>query len=120
MKSLVPFLVIATIASACGQGNYKSTQEKKNLQKVDSIFSHHFDALNLYLKDRSTDSTGARLPMIYFLENTTGIMSSGTITYIGKVGLTKDDIEKWKQWYNQNKSYLLWDDKNKKILKVQH
>jgi len=81
----------------------------QSFDKIDSVFSDNITILELFQKDPHTDSTGASGRAVYTLEQMTGILSNGRITFFGKVGFNAEDLCKWRAWYAENKRDLVWD-----------
>src|SRR5258707_14600692 len=67
--------------------------------KIDSVFNYNMTLLERFLKDTRTDSTLGTMTAIHILEHMTGITSSGTMTYFGKIGFREEDLCKWRAWY---------------------
>ncbi len=75
---------------------------EKDLKAIDSLINNP----NVNLKD---------LPVtIERLENVTNIQSSSDGNYFGKFHPTKEDLKKWSEWFNNNKSKLCWNNKEVK------
>lgn len=80
-----------------------------------SIVERHLKVIKNYLDKRDIDSSGQRMNSISFLEELTNIQSESDGTFIGKLSPTKNDYNNWNSWYRENKSFLLFDDKNKRV-----
>ncbi|HEY5746066.1 MAG TPA: hypothetical protein VIU12_08325 [Chryseolinea sp.] len=92
---------------------YSVEGQSSDSDKIDSVFNYNIVVLDMFQKDPHTDSTGASVRAVYTLEQMTGIISNGRITFFGKVGFDADDLCKWRAWYAKNKGDLLWDPKYK-------
>jgi hypothetical protein len=113
MKSLfIPIFSLFLIHPVIGKSKFVQTSDA---YKIDSVFNVNMSRLELYLKDRSMDSSGRSMQSVFILEVMTGIRTNAKITYFGKVGYTEDDLKKWKAWYSQNKDRLVWDEKYKMV-----
>lgn len=67
------------------------------------IFMDHLQNISDFIKDENLDSSGRRIKSVFFLEQVTGIYSESKISTFGKMNPTADDLEKWTNWYNDNK-----------------
>jgi hypothetical protein len=52
---------------------------------------------------------------ITHLEKITGIISQSDMNIYGRFSPTKEDMDKWTQWFEENKSKIYWDSKEGKI-----
>lgn len=108
-----------------GCNSLKSNKYSKHTDlKIDSLFQTSFTFLNDVLKDSSSiegeNSYKKFNNTINFLEGITGISSQREGTFVGLIyrdfAFLKIDLDKWKQWYNENKNRLRWDSENEKII----
>ena len=109
------FLILTTTIYSCAQ-QINNVVEDDNQFKVDSVFNYYIKVLDTYLVDTSTDSSVRRVHMMHYLEGLTGIMSSGTVTYLGTFTYKRNDVKNWREWYSKNRKYLFWDARKKQII----
>lgn len=117
MKIRVILLFTVAFASMTS----KSYCQNKQYNKVDSLFSYHFNVLDSLAKNDFVDNTMRCIESIKFMELNTNICSETDGNYFGKTSFTNDDLKAWHNWYNQNKEKLYWCEKDKviKIRKAQ-
>ncbi|PZR03442.1 MAG: hypothetical protein DI539_26280 [Flavobacterium psychrophilum] len=102
---------------SCNKSYYK-TKEKE--RKIDSVYNSYLVQMEYYLQHPNTDSTGRILHIRNFLNEATGIQSHGDRHYfLGRLGYTDSDIEKWRDWYKKNRNKRILIDKvDKKIISI--
>lgn len=86
---------------------------EKSDEKIDSVYSYHLD----FVKDRVADSMldYSQIEIqdhFYFLESLTGIESHADYSSLGIFYFgppARIDYENWRDWYNNHKTILEWD-----------
>ncbi len=68
-----------------------------------------------FVEGKEVDSTLRRAEAVAFLEKLTKIESESPFIAESKLNPTKIDYDKWSSWYEQNKTKLYWDKRNKKV-----
>jgi len=115
MTKIFYFLIlIAAATTGCAQ-TATETNAKSDSEKIDSVFRKHFSFLDAYVKVGKTDSGYQTSRAIRFMEIITDIKSRGNITYAYKVSCSKQDLEAWHKWYEENKNQLVWNRKYKEV-----
>jgi hypothetical protein len=89
-------------------------------QKCDTaalhILENKLGVIEGYVTGKKGDPEMKRSGIIYFFEMLTGIQSTSTGTYFGKLNPSAEDVKKWKKWVLDNKYLVLLDQKKKAIL----
>jgi hypothetical protein len=87
-----------------------------NNEKATKLFRYRIGKLKLFIEDnrRETVSDNDYKIMLNFIL-LTGIDSEINGNYVGFSNPTMRDIERWEEWFNNNKDYICWY-KEKNIL----
>lgn len=89
----------------CNNSNRHKTNisEIKNTQSMsDTTFEYHFHILDSASKANPSDSIYACCTQsIKFMEVNTSINAHSDGTLLGKLSFSKDDLQKWHEWYNK-------------------
>jgi len=120
-------LVTFTMLVACSERNEKSTarqfRQKSMLSSnpVDSIFNIHLALLDSIAAGKRFNEplyTDRIMDALSFMEEITSIPSGAEYTFVGPAKIPTADVIKWKKWYSENKSHLMWDEQTKSIFKI--
>jgi hypothetical protein len=111
MKILIKSLLLISVFYGCnttGNPDKKSIDSIKradshsNMELNDSMFQYHFKVLDSVSK-ASPKYTFYYCcnPSIKFMEVNTSIEAHSKGTQLGKLGFTKEDLQKWHEWYEK-------------------
>jgi|GEM_PF-2560205 len=117
------FLVLVLVISCYQDENNKAKGvDSKNIDlfKIQSIFNSYFALFDSTVTGKYIGKQGYPIDKlqegIEFMEDISGIESNADMTYFGRITVLKEDIDKWKKWYDQNRSKLKWDEKQQKVI----
>lgn len=109
MRNLIFMMLIACcFASSC-------IAASQNLTKAHFEIKSRLEIIENYLKDVNSDPALKRIEAINFLEDLTKIESESDGNDLGKLNPTKNDLQKWTNWYSINKSKIYWSVKDNKV-----
>jgi hypothetical protein len=102
-----------------------NAQKSSNQAKIDSVFKYHYNILykiaNLQTNETITfDSPISTQKSMLFFEMLTNIKAVTDGSAFGKSYPSKEDLEKWMNWYNLNKNKLKWDEIEKIFSATSH
>lgn len=114
-------VLLLLVLVSCDHAEKNSLKAKEGLTKinVEAIFQQHFATLDSVLAGQYHDR---RYPLerlqaaIDFMESLTGVPSKAEGTDIGRIEVKQDDVDNWKNWYDQNKQKLFWSEKEKRVV----
>ena len=105
MKYLLTVIICLSFIKMYSQSNNNACEKVK----------FHLSVIKKFVTKTNTDSSMQRIESIAFLENLSGIEGSGIGTDIGKYSVTIEDYKKWSKWFEENKQYLFYNKKTKKV-----
>jgi hypothetical protein len=113
--NVIAMIFITILYFICIAGKAQARESATDVGKIDSVYRYHLVVISRHLEDRQRDSTHRWIRSVDYLVKITGISSSEEWTYFGRMGLRKEDVGKWKRWYDENRHLLVWDQKEKMI-----
>jgi hypothetical protein len=115
---IVSACCIAFLFPSCaGVRQAKSPEEGVLLRTVEQRWLHHESVLVRILEGHKFDQEEF-VRAIQFFEETTGIPSRDSKTFVGRVPnkLLAEDLERWRAWYAENKGSLFVDPSTGRVL----
>ncbi len=105
MKVSLICLVVFCSFICCNNNKQQNTNasEIKNTQSMsDTTFEYHFHILDSASKVNAADSIYTCCTQsIKFMEVNTGINAHSDGTLLGKLSFSKEDLQKWHEWYEK-------------------
>lgn len=112
MRIIHTSLLIVCLLNCCTPNNQpnesvsrvtEKSVSKATIDQSDSLFKYHFNVLDSVMVAHVNDSLYYNCtPSINFMENNTKIEASSDGTSLGRLTFTKNDLQKWHEWYNRN------------------
>jgi hypothetical protein len=97
--------------------NAQDDKDALTEKQIDSLFKFHLSKLDSTASANKKDTFFICCPYsIEFIEKSTDIYSRSDMNFAGKWKFFKSDLLKWHNWYEMNKSNLIWDNKLEKII----
>lgn len=90
----VLYLVIIT-CNAQGQEYYIKAKDKK------TAFIYYLKSMDTIVNKNPSDTSFFCINCVRFMQDETRIQSSGKTGYFGREGFTKEDLQKWHEWYEK-------------------
>jgi len=127
MKYGFKFLIIFVMIFACIKKDERIAEQRKwqsaqYTSQVDSVFGIHWALLDSIAFGKRFNDFSFEDKRIFealtFMEEITGIPSGVNLSYIGVTKISKESIHKWKKWFDENKSHLMWDERTKTIVRI--
>jgi len=120
-------IVIFLIIAACGKRNDRNTHDERRSQPVrysnpvDSAMGTHLAFLDSFANDRPFEKLVLldRInESLIFIQTVTELHAKVDSGPAGPYSVQKEDVIRWKTWYETNKSTLMWDDQTRSIFRV--
>lgn len=105
MKIGLICLIVFCSLVGCNNGKQQNTNasEIENTERMsDTTFEYHFHILDSASKANASDSIYTCCTQsIKFMEVNTSINAHSDGTLLGKLSFSKEDLQKWHEWYNK-------------------
>src|SRR4051812_618733 len=100
---LVYMILFSSLACSNNNQHTKGDVRKNTSTEIsDTSFEYHFNILDSVVKANPNDTIYACcIPSIKFMEIKTGIEAHSDGTYFGKLYFSKEDLQKWREWWDK-------------------
>ena len=121
LKPRIVFLTSVILLVTLAKCTFAQDQDgsKKNAKAIE-IFKSYLaitdtaSSLKLLAQNKSIEVSDIE-EALTFLERVTQIPSTAEYTYAGRFKVPREDYEKWKAWFKQNKDKLKWNKEEQKV-----
>jgi len=126
MKKRILFLAIFLLINIGCSSSKQNRNYISDDNGIDSIFQNHFFVINSVVNDTTIIGNVYEtynkdyMSAVFSLSNISEVIARIDHDYIGTYCLSmnflREDLEKWKIWYNENKNRLTWDSTRTRIM----
>ena len=104
-----PYFLIIPLFSILLYACHSEDRETKQKKIAQKRVEEQLYIIESFINRTNLDKSGRRVGAISFLSDLTQIPSESPGNFVGQFLPTRTDLEKWRKWYENNKTYLFFN-----------